>query len=139
MPDYGYLTRLWRSNTIIWQNKLSPICSSFGVTYVDRVILDELSIRGPQTKRQLAENLGTIHQNLTRSIKRLQEQHLVSATEVENDMRRLKIEITKQGLIVNRNINDSINKEWEKILLNASSADLKAFTKILELGSEPLG
>ncbi len=133
MVDFSYLTRLWRSNSMIWQQKLEPICSEFGITYVDRTILDELSLNDSLTKKELAKNLGTIHQNLTRSIKRLQEQQLISFATSEVDMRQTHIKITHQGMDINNKINHSINKIWAELLNNIAQPDIQAFTNVLEV------
>ncbi|WP_159084592.1 MarR family winged helix-turn-helix transcriptional regulator [Dongshaea marina] len=100
---------------------------------MDRTILDELSLNDSLTKKELAKNLGTIHQNLTRSIKRLQEQQLISFATSEVDMRQTHIKITHQGMDINNKINHSINKIWAELLNNIAQPDIQAFTNVLEV------
>lgn len=75
--DYGILTDLLRENHTQWQQLLEPTLNELGVTFVDRIILDQLAKSGSISKNELAKLLGTMHQNLTRSIGRLELQGLL--------------------------------------------------------------
>lgn len=48
--DYGILTDLLRENHTQWQQLLEPTLNELGVTFVDRIILDQLAKSGSISK-----------------------------------------------------------------------------------------
>lgn len=130
--DYTQLTDLLRENHSAWQQILEPILNDIGVTFVDRVILDKLDNQSGQTKNELANQLGTVHQNLTRSIARLEQQGLLrSSKSLSADKRQIFLDITREGSAMNRRVNEKINDIWNDILGNISAQEIQLFETIL--------
>ncbi|HEY4437775.1 MarR family transcriptional regulator [Lelliottia sp. V106_10] len=130
--DYTQLTDLLRENHSAWQQILEPVLNEIGVTFVDRVILDKLDSQSGQTKNELANQLGTVHQNLTRSIARLEQQGLLrSSKNNPADKRQIFLEITREGSAMNRRVNEKINDIWNDILGNVSAQEIQLFETVL--------
>lgn len=130
--DYTQLTDLLRENHSAWQQILVPVLNEIGVTFVDRVILDKLDSQSGQTKNELANQLGTVHQNLTRSIARLEQQGLLrSSKNNPADKRQIFLEITREGSAMNRRVNEKINDIWNDILGNVSAQEIQLFETVL--------
>ncbi|MDK9582871.1 MarR family winged helix-turn-helix transcriptional regulator [Lelliottia wanjuensis] len=130
--DYTQLTDLLRENHSAWQQILEPVLNEIGVTFVDRIILDKLDSQSGQTKNELANQLGTVHQNLTRSIARLEQQGLLrSSKNNPADKRQIFLEITREGSAMNRRVNEKINDIWNDILGNVSAQEIQLFETVL--------
>lgn len=130
--DYTALTDLLRENHSAWQQILEPVLSEIGVTFVDRVILDKLDKNSDLTKNELADRLGTVHQNLTRSIARLEQQGLLSSGKKNsNDKRQISLSITREGSAMNRRVNEKINQIWNEILGPVTAQEIELFEAIL--------
>lgn len=130
--DHTQLTDLLRENHSGWQQILEPILNDIGVTFVDRIILDKLDKQSGQTKNELANQLGTVHQNLTRSIARLEQQGLLRSSKSNSaDKRQIFLDITREGSAMNRRVNEKINDIWNDILGNISAQEIQLFETIL--------
>ena len=131
--DYGILTDLLRENHTQWQQVLEPILNELGVTFVDRIILDQLAKSGSISKNELAKLLGTMHQNLTRSIGRLELQGLLESQKSASDMRQVYLDITPKGENINNIINTKINEFWNTIFSDVSNENIEQLTSMLTL------
>jgi DNA-binding MarR family transcriptional regulator len=131
--DYGILTDLLRENHTQWQQLLEPTLNELGVTFVDRIILDQLAKSGSISKNELAKLLGTMHQNLTRSIGRLELQGLLVSQKSASDMRQVYLDITPKGENINNIINTKINECWNRIFSDVSNENIEQLTSMLTL------
>lgn len=132
--DYGLLTDLLRENNTQWQQVLEPILTELGVTFVDRIILDKLAKNSGTSKNDLASTMGTMHQNLTRSINRLEQQgFLVVGKKPSHDNRQIYLDITSEGIRINKIINTKINIIWRNIFSQSSGDDFENLVSTLLL------
>lgn len=132
--DYGLLTDLLRENNTQWQQVLEPILSGLGVTFVDRIILDKLAKNSGISKNDLASMMGTMHQNLTRSINRLEVQGFLTVSKKPSlDNRQIYLDITTKGIGINKVINTKINIIWRDIFSQSSSDDIEKLVSTLYL------
>jgi len=126
------LTELLRTNHALWQKYLEPIINSVGITFVDRIILDNLREDGFATKNDLANKLGMPHQNLTRSLARLEQNGLIAIQKRTGpDLRQIYLSLTRQGKLINDKINGDINLAWQQVCRNIPEQELLSFMAIL--------
>ncbi|MBD9514688.1 MULTISPECIES: MarR family winged helix-turn-helix transcriptional regulator [Pseudomonadaceae] len=126
------LTELLRTNHALWQKYLEPIINSVGITFVDRLILDNLREDGFATKNDLANQLGMPHQNLTRSLARLEQSGLIVIQKRTGpDLRQIYLSLTRQGKLINDKINGDINLAWQQVCRNIPEQELLSFMSIL--------
>ncbi|MBD9502262.1 MarR family winged helix-turn-helix transcriptional regulator [Pseudomonas sp. BGr12] len=126
------LTELLRTNHALWQKYLEPIINSVGITFVDRLILDNLREDGFATKNDLANQLGMPHQNLTRSLARLEQSGLIVIQKRTGpDLRQIYLSLTRQGKLINDKINADINLAWQQVCRNIPEQELLSFMSIL--------
>ena len=100
---------------------------------MDRIILDQLAKSGSISKNELAKLLGTMHQNLTRSIGRLELQGLLVSQKSASDMRQVYLDITPKGENINNIINTKINECWNRIFSDVSNENIEQLTSMLTL------
>ncbi|PJI48152.1 MAG: hypothetical protein CTR55_15450 [Pseudomonas sp.] len=126
------LTELLRTNHALWQKYLEPIINEAGVTFVDRVILDNLREDSFSTKNDLANKLGMPHQNLTRSLARLEGSGLIVIQKKTGlDLRQIYLSLTPQGKLINDKINGDINSAWQQVSRNIPEQELLSFMSVL--------
>ncbi|MBD9634029.1 MarR family winged helix-turn-helix transcriptional regulator [Pseudomonas sp. PDM19] len=126
------LTELLRTNHALWQKYLEPIINNVGITFVDRLILDNLREDGFATKNDLANQLGMPHQNLTRSLARLEQSGLIVIQKRTGpDLRQIYLSLTRQGKLINDKINGDINLAWQQVCRNIPEQELLSFMSIL--------
>ncbi|MGE9760625.1 MarR family winged helix-turn-helix transcriptional regulator [Pseudomonas sp. PDM20] len=126
------LTELLRTNHALWQKYLEPIINSVGITFVDRLILDNLREDGFATKNDLANQLGMPHQNLTRSLARLEQSGLIVIQKRTGpDLRQIYLSLTRQGKLISDKINGDINLAWQQVCRNIPEQELLSFMSIL--------
>lgn len=126
------LTELLRTNHALWQKYLEPIINEAGVTFVDRVILDNLREDRFSTKNDLANKLGMPHQNLTRSLARLEGCGLIFIQKKTGlDLRQIYMSLTPQGKLINDKINGDINAAWQQVSRNIPEQELLSFMSVL--------
>ncbi|WP_447744498.1 MarR family winged helix-turn-helix transcriptional regulator [Pseudomonas nicosulfuronedens] len=126
------LTELLRTNHALWQKYLEPIINEAGVTFVDRVILDNLREDVFSTKNDLANKLGMPHQNLTRSLARLEGSGLIVIQKKTGpDLRQIYLSLTPQGKLINDKINGDINAAWQQVCRNIPEQELLSFMSVL--------
>jgi len=126
------LTELLRTNHALWQRYLEPIINSAGITFVDRIILDNLREDVFSTKNDLASKLGMPHQNLTRSLARLEQNGLIAIQKKTGpDLRQIYLSLTRQGKLINDKINGDINVAWQQVGRNIPEQELASFMSIL--------
>jgi len=126
------LTELLRTNHALWQRYLEPIINNAGITFVDRIILDNLREDVFATKNDLAGKLGMPHQNLTRSLARLEQNGLIVIQKKTGpDLRQIYLSLTRQGKLINDKINGDINLAWQQVGRNIPEQELISFMSIL--------
>lgn len=130
--ELNQLTELLRTNHALWQKYLEPIINSVGITFVDRIILDNLREDVFATKSDLANKLGMPHQNLTRSLARLERSGLIVIRKRTGpDLRQIYLSLTRQGKLINDKINGDINLAWQQVCRNIPEQELSSFMSIL--------
>lgn len=130
---YDVLTYLWRENTAAWANELDATCAKLGISYVDRIIVSILAKHKHLTKKDLAQKLNTIHQNLTRSIKRLDSEGIIIITKNKYDKRILYIALTAKGKSIENKLRKTIDSTWQKALKNISAKDIAKLGDLLQI------
>ncbi|HJO92567.1 MAG TPA: hypothetical protein QF753_04135 [Victivallales bacterium] len=125
------LTDLWRKVTIQWKKQLEKYCAKLGITYVDRLIIDEIYKNKSLTKKELAIILFAEPQSLTRSIKRINNAGLLISRNDKNDMRFVTYTLTPKGIEIANQIEERTNQLWGKVLKGIPDKNLAAFEKSL--------
>jgi hypothetical protein len=72
------------------------------------------------------------HQNLTRSLARLEQNGLIVIQKKTGpDLRQIYLSLTRQGKLINDKINGDINTAWQQVCRNISEQDLASFMSTL--------
>ena len=114
--NYDALTQLWRTNKLHWDQQVYNANIGIEVTQVDRLILSALAQHDKLTKKQLAEQLHTIPQNLTRSLNRLISATIIEIEKDDGDLRKNFLTLTTKGRKLSRKLDIAINQIWQHAL-----------------------
>ena len=136
MRDYKELTKYWRTIDSAWQKKMGPVCKEFGISYLDRILINIIAVNGPLTKNELSRQVYVIQQNLTRALQRLEESGFISTGTDSVDLRRRIIRITEFGMETHNKLHTSINEIWSSMLEGIPDADVKNFIAFMHILSE---
>ena len=94
----GFL--LWKI-TALWQKKLSEVLAIYGITQTQFAIMASLrwfEEKGvPTTQTHLAEHTKIDKMTLSKAIRKLEEESLVSREQSSSDSRATKVKFTAQG------------------------------------------
>lgn len=90
-------------------------------------IMSVLSPSTPYSQRSIAVNLGQTESNVSRQLKQMKKQGLVSVTRSKKDSRQREVMLTQKGKTTYKKAEKILKSEQSRLLRLLSSNEVKAF------------
>lgn len=129
MASLGALLNLWDSpgfHLVVETSRGAPLDDA-----AHRMIR-HLSFRGPMRPSALADELGTGRSNISKIVRRLEREGLVTKGEDGDDSRATRVRLTPAGLEVAQRFYDLGDRLAAQVLQDWDEGDVQAYTRLME-------